>query len=317
MNFNLYTFKNHGSEFSIHSDYCGGKNCSSIWFTPVMDHLISAELITKETVQGKIFKRKILEHYIELIYTTSYFDKEQKTKLIYVAPAELQKAHEAIAFLHKKLSVIEADKAAKRKAEEEKVRKRNEEAKRRIAWIDRLCNMNRSEIICLDVETTGIDKEKDEILQLSIIDGNGEILFNEYIQPRKRTSWKAAEAVHGISPAMVKGKPRIDEFIPRLDEIMENATLLVGYNSDDFDLDFIKNAGVSVPGRMLLFDVMLEFAPVYGKWDEYHQDYMWQKLTTCAKYYGYKFKAHDSLEDVRATLFCFYEMIQREHKKES
>lgn len=279
-----------------------------------MDFLLSAELITEEIVQGKIFKRKTQMQYIKLVYVTSFFDKEQKTTLIHIAPFEKQKAQEAIIFLKEKLALIEADKATRRKAEEEKERKREEEAKRRATWIDQLCNMDKSKIICLDIETTGLDKKKDEILQLSIINGNGEVLFNEYIRPSRRTSWKSAEAVHGISPAMVKGKSRIDEFIPQLNSIMENATLLVGYNSEDFDLDFIKNAGVSVPGRMWLFDVMLEFAPIYGKWDEYHGDYKWQKLTTCAKYYGYKLKAHDSLEDVRATLHCFYEIIQREHK---
>lgn len=30
-----------------------------------------------------------------------------------------------------------------------------------------------------------------------------------------------------------------------------------------------------------------------------------QKLVTAANYYGYKFKAHDSLEDVKATLYVF------------
>lgn len=36
----------------------------------------------------------------------------------------------------------------------------------------------------------------------------------------------------------------------------------------------------------------------------------WQKLQTCAAYYGYAGDGafHDSLEDVRATLYCFYAM---------
>jgi len=65
-------------------------------------------------------------------------------------------------------------------------------------------------------------------------------------------------------------------------------------------------------GFIKTFDVMLEFAPIYGKWDDYHGDYKWQKLSTCARYYGYKKKGqfHDSLEDVRATLFCFYAMLE-------
>ena len=39
-------------------------------------------------------------------------------------------------------------------------------------------------IVCLDCETTGLSSE-DEILQLSIVNGAGEVLFNEYIRPQK------------------------------------------------------------------------------------------------------------------------------------
>lgn len=38
-------------------------------------------------------------------------------------------------------------------------------------------------IICLDTETTGLNHYDDEILQLSIIDGSGAILFSEYVKP--------------------------------------------------------------------------------------------------------------------------------------
>ena len=73
-------------------------------------------------------------------------------------------------------------------------------------------------------------------------------------------------------------------------------------------------AGISLYG-FSHYDVMLEFAPIYGEWSSYHESYKWQKLTTCAKYYGYEFKAHDSLEDVKATLFCYKKMIEKEGKE--
>lgn len=38
----------------------------------------------------------------------------------------------------------------------------------------------------------------------------------------------------------------------------------------------------------------------------------WQKLSTAASYYGYKFKAHDSLEDVRATLYVYKKLQAQE-----
>lgn len=48
-------------------------------------------------------------------------------------------------------------------------------------------------IICLDAETTGLNLYDDEILQLSIIDGSGAILFSEYVKPVRHERWTDAE----------------------------------------------------------------------------------------------------------------------------
>ena len=193
-----------------------------------------------------------------------------------------------------------------RKAREEQARIEREREKKR-----QLRETDRAKIICLDVETTGLDKWDDEILQLSIIDGNRNVLFNEYIRPKTKEEWDEAEKIHGISPLKVAGKPNIDIHIPLLNRIFADAELIVGYNHEYFDMKFIQNAGVTVPENIRMYDVMLEFAPVYGEWNERFGNYRWQKLSTCAKYYGYNNAGdfHDSLEDVRATLHCFFAMI--------
>ena len=49
--------------------------------------------------------------------------------------------------------------------------------------------------------------------------------------------------------------------------------------------------------------------------NDFFCDYKWQKLGTAAAYYGYHFRAHDSLEDVRATLYIFDQM-QHSNKRE-
>ena len=49
---------------------------------------------------------------------------------------------------------------------------------------------------------------------------------------------------------------------------------------------------------------MREFAKIYEEWNNYYGNHTYQKLTNAACYYGYNFDelAHDSLEDVKATL---------------
>ena len=44
------------------------------------------------------------------------------------------------------------------------------------------------DVLILDTETTGLSY-KDEVLQLSIINGAGEKIFNEYIKPVFNKKW--------------------------------------------------------------------------------------------------------------------------------
>lgn len=102
---------------------------------------------------------------------------------------------------------------------------------------------------------------------------------------------------------MVAKAPMAYQLIPKVKGIFESASTIISYNGR-FDLDFLSYWGIDASGKNDI-DVMLEFAPIYGDWNEKHGDYKWQSLSTCAAYYGYEFNAHDSLEDVRATLFCW------------
>ena len=176
----------------------------------------------------------------------------------------------------------------------------------------------KDKILCFDVETTGLSREEDEILQLSIVDGTGKTVFNEYIKPTRHESWDGAEAIHGISPSDVADELTIEEYKDTLNDIFKDVQLLVGYNNVYFDNAFLKEAGIQIPEDAKMYDVMLKFAPIYGEWNEMRQDYKWQKLAKCAEYYGFHGDGqfHDSLEDVRATLYCFNSMISEGQVKE-
>ena len=171
--------------------------------------------------------------------------------------------------------------------------------------------MDNSKIICFDVETTGLNFMEDEILSLSIIDGNGKVLFNNYIKPEKKSEWPEAEKIHHITPDMVAKEKTLTDYKDTIEKIFANAELIVGYNSDYFDMSMLHGAGIDT-GSAETFDVMLEFATIYGVPDYNHGGYKWQKLCKCADYYGYEQSGeyHDSLEDVRATMFCFKKIME-------
>lgn len=173
--------------------------------------------------------------------------------------------------------------------------------------------MDKNRILVLDTETTGFTKN-DEILQLSIIDGKGVIVLNEYFCPQHVHSWESAEQVNHISPAMVADKPGIQEEKNRIENILSTAEVIVGYNLP-FDLEMLIQNGITIPPstKVRYLDLMKPFARIYSEHHaKYPDQFKNQKLITCAKYYNYpKDNWHDSLADARATLYCFWEMVKR------
>lgn len=159
------------------------------------------------------------------------------------------------------------------------------------------------DFIVLDLETTGLNSGDDEILQIAIIDDLGKTLLNTYVKPVHHDSWDSAQSVHGISPESVKNAPTLDELYPTLIKIFNSCDKIVGYNID-FDLSFLVGAGFDFSQHDVVC-VMRAFAPIYGEWNYKYENYKWQTLSTCAQYYNYQFCAHDALNDVHATLYCY------------
>ena len=168
--------------------------------------------------------------------------------------------------------------------------------------------------IVIDTETTGLNADTDELLQVSIIDGQGNTLFNSYIKPLYTDNWNKAMAVNHITPETVATAPNILEVKQEISRIINSAHTIIGYNVD-FDLGFLSNIGIRNENAAIV-DVMEDFADIYGEWSEQYGCHKWQKLTKCAEYYGYDWGtdiAHDSLADCKATLYCYQKMLQEEH----
>lgn len=166
--------------------------------------------------------------------------------------------------------------------------------------------------VIVDIETTGLDSTQDEILQVSAIDQDANILINEYCKPKIIKQWEEAEKINGITAAMVADKNPFENYADILSFILCNTEEIIIYNAD-FEVSFFRKYGVKFNNN--IYDLMIEFAEAYGQFNEYFGSYTWQTLDTCCLFYGYYLdKAHDSLEDCKATLYCYNKLNSNENR---
>lgn len=161
-------------------------------------------------------------------------------------------------------------------------------------------------VIVIDTETTGLHR-KDEILQLSIINGLGKVLLNEFYKPRHKRFWKRAMAVNGITPKSTQDKEPMSDSFEKITKILNNAEVVVGYNTP-FDLNMLKHNGIKLRKDIKVHDVMTTFMKIKNVRKE-NGHLKRFKLADCAEHYGFKVEPtehlHDSLTDVKATLHCY------------
>ncbi len=172
--------------------------------------------------------------------------------------------------------------------------------------------IQKENIIVFDLETTGFKAPDDEVLQISMAkinsDGTLTTLMNTYVRPEHNSSWEQAMKINNITPEMVKDAPTLSELAQKIEEYFNEADLVVSYNGRKnnmgepwagFDRPFLEKSGINT-GNAPDYDVMVEFKnktkmPCYSK------------LVYTSQMIGYDFteKAHDSMEDVKATAKCY------------
>ena len=158
----------------------------------------------------------------------------------------------------------------------------------------------------IDIETTGFNEYHEDVLQISIIDGDGNIMLNSYVKPYYNSRWFFGAGLHYIAPEMVAGAPELHELIPQLKGILDSCDTVIGYNTG-FVISFLNFLDYSGKKEE---DVMEDFAPIYGEWLPSLESHKWQTLGTCADYYGYDWNSTEdsvsgALRDCYAILHCY------------
>ncbi|MFR0584329.1 exonuclease domain-containing protein [Limosilactobacillus mucosae] len=182
--------------------------------------------------------------------------------------------------------------------------------------------MELSKILCYDLETTGLDTKNDEILQISIIDGNKKEVYNRYFQPsqeKMEKGWneKAVE-LNGLTPDKLKGEDKLKDHLQEIQKLFDGADMLISFNGLKFDNILLKNSGIHIP-NVRKRDIMLEFTQLMGEIKDSEEGYTWKGLSKAADYYEYEWtgKQHDALDDSLATLFVAKKIDEEFQGKDS
>lgn len=158
--------------------------------------------------------------------------------------------------------------------------------------------------IVLDTETTGLGYGS-EIVEIAIIDHLGNSLLNTRIRPINGIPDDAA-AVHGIRGRDVSESPLWTAIRGAVRGVLTDRDIII-YNAE-YDVKMLRSSdGVHKIkeswdiGRY--YCAMLAYSEHWGEWNDYHQSWRWQKLTSAMYQQGLPLgDAHSALGDCRMTL---------------
>ena len=181
----------------------------------------------------------------------------------------------------------------------------------------------RNSLIVFDLETTGLSRKNDRIIQIAAIrygidkDMNltEQCTYHQYVNPMRPLS-KEITDITGITDEILQDKPTEDEIFDEIQDFFED-DIVAGYNIDTFDVKFMQELygrQGSIYSPIGIVDCIVMARNLLAK-DVDVENY---KLKTVGDYYGLQFDAHSALEDARATgklLQIFLKEYQQQTEK--
>jgi DNA polymerase-3 subunit epsilon len=175
-----------------------------------------------------------------------------------------------------------------------------------IEWAQQILSYGR-DLLIFDTETTAAHPKEAELVELGVINGLGEVIYQTFVRPENPIPPEATE-VHGITDEMVANAPPCGPVIASFHSMISERIALVAYNYQ-YDEQVLINSAVGHPevsGHLnprLKACAMKVWSYWHGDYDPTRGDYRWVKLTEAAKEAGLDTStAHRAVDDCRMTL---------------
>ena len=181
--------------------------------------------------------------------------------------------------------------------------------------------MHQKPLVIFDLETTGLSRVKDYIIQFAGIKVNRETndvidSLNLYIQPDGPYQISIqAYFKHKIKPDFLKDKPKFSEVAQQIVDFIGDCDLLT-YNGNHFDIPFLNH-------KLLLSGYNVDFINTRNCYDSFIEEKRRNGNTLEETYHRYTKKtmeenglsAHDAFSDVKATyeVFCQQNLVDEVH----
>lgn len=162
--------------------------------------------------------------------------------------------------------------------------------------------------VYIDSETTGLEVA-DEIVEFSILDHDGGVLFDELVKP-SRAIPPAASRIHGITNEMTATAKNWPILWPTIRNLLYGRSI-AAYNAP-FDLRMMQqsHARYRLPWRenLKIVDVLTLYSEFRGIWNPARGSLRYFKLEEAGSYFNVSLpNAHRSMADAlltRAVLHC-------------
>lgn len=167
--------------------------------------------------------------------------------------------------------------------------------------------------IAVAVRTTGYNAEEDEVVELAIVDLDGNELFSKLVKPQNKESWEASEASAGIGPEAVEKAPELYQFEEEISALFDDASIVVAAHMP-FVNAMIENSWVTLP-KYEAFDLIEKFIGTHSASDRPGNPAAVASLDGIAAHYEIGNDGASLVDTARAVARC-YKALVKEHADE-